>query len=79
MRDLLIRDFRHKWCSDSEVVSESRARESKLAARDRRQRDDTDVDGIDATGLERRVTENWAASRDYTTAAIEHESSTEDH
>ena len=79
MCDLLIRDFRHKWCCDSEVVSESRAWESKLAARDRRQRNDTDVDGIDATGLERRVTENSAASRDYTTATIEHESSTEDH
>jgi len=72
--DLLIRDFRHKWCSDSKVVSESRARESTLAARDRRQRDDTDVDGIDAMGLE-----NCAASRDYTTATIEHKSSTEDH
>jgi hypothetical protein len=79
VRNLLIRDFRYKWCSDSEVVSESRARESKLAARDRRQGDDTEVDGIDATGRERRVTENWAASRDYTTATIEHESSTEDH
>jgi hypothetical protein len=32
------------------------------------------VDGIDAAGLE-----NWAASRDYTTATIEHESHTEDH
>jgi hypothetical protein len=38
-----------------------------------------DMDAIDATGLERRVTENWAASRDCTTATIEHESSTEDH
>jgi len=78
VRDLLIRDFRHKWCSDSEVVSESRARESKLAARDRRQGDDTDLDGIDAPGLERRVTETSAAIRDYTTVTIEHESSTED-
>ena len=66
MCDLLIRDLRHKWCSDSDVISESRARERKLAARDRRQGDDTDLDGIDATGLEQRVTENWAAIRDYT-------------
>jgi len=44
------------------------------AARVRRQRDDMDVDGIDAKKLE-----NWAASRDCTTATIEHESSTEDH
>jgi len=72
--DLVIRDFRHKWCSDSEVVSECRARESKLAARDGRQPDDMEGNGIDATGLE-----NWAASRDYTTATIEHESSPEDH
>ena len=74
MCDLLILDFRHQWCSESAVVSESRARERKLAARDRQQRDNTDVDGIDAIGLK-----NWAASRDYTTATIEHESSTEDH
>jgi hypothetical protein len=33
-----------------------------------------DVDGIDATGLE-----NWAASRDYTTATIDHESRTADY
>jgi len=77
--DLLIWNFHHKWCSDSAVVSESRARESQLAARDSRQRDNMDVDGIDATGLEQRVTENWAANREYTTAIIEHESSTEDH
>jgi hypothetical protein len=78
VRDLLIRDFCHKWCTDSEGDSESRAWASKLAARDGRQRDDTDLDGIDATGLEQGVTEKWAASRDYTTATIEHKSSTED-
>jgi len=32
------------------------------------------VDGSDPTGLE-----NWAASRDYATATIEHDSHTEDH
>jgi len=63
MCDLVILDFRHTWCSDSEVLSESRARESKLAAKD-----DTDVDGIHVTGLERHVTENRAVSRHYTTA-----------
>jgi hypothetical protein len=77
--DLLLQDIRHKWCSDLEVVSESSAQESKLAARDRRNRDDTDVDAQDTTGLERRFTEHCTASRDYTTATIEHESSTEDH
>jgi len=78
MCDLLIWDFRYKWCADLEVVSECRARESKLAARDRQQRDDMEVEGIDVTGLEQRITENWAASRDYTSVIIEHESSTED-
>ena len=78
MYDLLIRDFRHKWCSDSEVISQCSARGSKLAARDRRQGDDTDSDGIHATGLERRVTETCAASRDYCTATIGQERNTED-
>jgi len=72
--NVVIRDLRHKQCSDSEVVSERRAPESKLAARHRQQGDNSDVDGIDATGLE-----NWAASKDCTTATIEHDSSTEDH
>jgi len=68
VRDLITPDLRHKWWSDSEVVSESRARKSNLAARDRLLRDNTEVDGIDAMGLE-----NWATSRDSTTAIIDHE------
>jgi hypothetical protein len=72
--DLLIRDFSHEWCSDSEVVSERRARAYKLAATDRRQGDDTDVDESDVTGLENR-----APSRDYTTAIIEYEEIMEDY
>jgi len=36
-----------------------------LVARDSRHGEDMDVDGIDATGQERRLTENCASSRDY--------------
>ena len=64
--DILIWDFRLKWCSDSVVVSECRAREFKLGAGDRWQGDNTDLDGTDAMGLEWRVMEIWAAIRDYT-------------
>jgi hypothetical protein len=79
MCNLLIQDIHHKWCSEWEVISQSRVRESKLATRDRRQRDDTEVVEIDSRGLEQHVTENWAASRDYTTATIILKSSMEDH
>ena len=46
--------------------------------RDSRQHDDQDVDGMDTKGLEPCVRENWAASRYYSTARIEHISSTEE-
>jgi len=73
-RDLLIREFLNKWCFDLVVNSESGARESKGAPRDRRLRDDKDVDGLDPT-----VLENWVVSWDNTTATMEHDSSTESH
>jgi len=50
-----------------------------LSARDRRQGDDTDLDGLDAPGQERRVTETSAAIRDHTPVTIEPESSAEEH
>jgi len=50
-RALLIPDIHQKWCPDSEVVSESRARESKLVASDRQQRDNMDVDGMDVISV----------------------------